>query len=113
MPATLIGFMTAARPVAGKRHPRTAVKYTTWRKGVKSQEPFLHRTDIREAHTDPAIRKISLHVVIFKSAQFKMVSVEHAEHATFRLWLAVNYTWKIKTPSLLVISRVFRNVHSD
>lgn len=92
MPVTLIGFMTVARPVAGKRHPRTAVKYTTWQKGIKWQEPLLHRADIREAHTDPVIRKISLRVMIFKSASFKMVSVEHAKHATFQLWLAASYT---------------------
>lgn len=88
--------MRVARPVAGKRHPRTAVKYTTWQKGLKCQEP--------EAHTDLTIRRISLCVMIFKSAKFKMVSVEHAKHATFQLWLAGRYTWRIKTPNLLVIS---------
>lgn len=60
MPATLIGFMTVVRPVAGKRQPRTAVRYITWQKGTECQEPFLHTADIQEAHTDPGIRKKNL-----------------------------------------------------
>ena len=68
MPETLIGFMTVGRSVTGKRYPRTAVKYTTWKKGIKCQEPFVHGTDIPEARTDPTIRKTFLHVMISKSA---------------------------------------------